>query len=201
MNLLSWITGIATNHDVLIYGFIVVLACFQGPVISLIGGFLLKAGALYFLPTYLCLMIGELAGDVMWYALGYRWGHPFIKRFGKYFSIDIQKVGTVQKIFHRYHNWILLASKLTTGLGFAPLVLFTAGLSKVSFRRYMALNGFGQIFWTAGLILVGFVLGDLYVAVGAKLDLVSIIATSIVVFLLLFGLGKYLGGRLLKRFS
>jgi membrane-associated protein len=200
MDLISWIIVVATNHDVLIYGFIFVLACVQGPIISLIGGFLLKAGVLYFLPTYLCLMAGELVGDVMWYWLGYRWGHPFIKYFGKYFSIDIKKVEAMKKVFQKYHNSILLASKLTTGLGFAPLVLFTAGLSKVSFRRYMALNGFGQIFWSAGLILVGFALGNLYIAVGAKLDLLSIIATSIVIFLLFLGFGKYLGRLFIDRF-
>lgn len=200
MNLASLVAAVAGNHDVLVYGLIVVLSFFWGPIISLMSGLLLKAGVLYFLPAYFCLMAGELLGDIAWYALGYRWGYSFIARFGKYFSIDIKKVEVVQKAFNKYHDSILFISKLTTGLGFAPVVLFTAGLSRVPFRRYMALNGFGQIFWTAGMLLIGFELGNLYTAVGAKLDLLSIAAIAIIIFLLLFGLGKYIGRRFIVRF-
>ncbi len=200
MDPILWIISIATNHDVLVYGLIFILTLVEGPIISLICGFLLKAGALYFIPAYLCVMTGDLSGDVIWYFLGRRWGYSFINRFGRYFSINIKKVETVQKVFSKYHDSILFVSKLTTGLGFAPVVLFTAGLSKVPFRRYMALNGFGQIFWTGGLLLIGFGLGNLYTAVGAKLDLLSIIAMSGIVFLLMFGLGKYLGKRFITNY-
>jgi membrane protein DedA with SNARE-associated domain len=201
MDPIALITTIATNHDVLVYGLIVIVTCVEGPIVSLICGFLLKAGVLYLIPAYLCLMAGDLAGDVIWYTLGYRFGYPFVKRLGKYFSLDIKKVETVQKMFNRYHNSILFISKLTTGLGFATVVLFTAGLSKVPFRRYMTLNAGGQIFWTGGLLLVGYELGNLYTSVGAKLDLLSIIATSIIIFLCIFGLGKYFSGRIIKKLS
>jgi membrane-associated protein len=200
MNLASFIASVAANHDFLIYALIVLLTCVEGPIICLICGFLLKAGILYFVPVYLCLMAGDLLGDVIWYTLGRRWGHSFVKRFGKYFSISIKKVEAVQKVFNRYHDSILFVSKLTTGLGFAPVVLFTAGLSKVPFRRYMALNAGGQIFWTGGLLLIGFALGNLYAAVGAQLNLLLIVATSIVIFLIMFGLGKYLGGRFISTY-
>jgi membrane protein DedA with SNARE-associated domain len=200
MDPISWIIAVATNHNILVYGLIIVLTCIEGPIISLVCGFLLKVGALYFIPAYLCLMAGDLAGDIIWYTIGHRWGYPFIYRFGRYFSLDIKKVETVQKVFRRYHDSILFISKLTTGLGFAPVILFTAGLSEVSFRRYMALNAAGQIFWTGGLLLIGFELGNLYTSVGAKLDLVSIIAMSIIVFLLMFGLGKYLGKRFITNY-
>ena len=201
MDPVSLIIAIATNHDVLIYGLIVILTCVEGPIISMISGFLLKAGILYLVPAYLCLMVGDLAGDVIWYTLGYRWGYPFIQRFGKYMSLDIKKVEMAQKMFRKYHDSILFISKLTTGLGFAPVILFTAGLSKVPFRRYLGLNAAGQIFWTGGLLLVGYLLGNLYIAVGAKLNLLSIISTSVMIFLCIFGLGKYFGGRFVRNFN
>ena len=201
MDLVALIIAIATNHDVLIYGLIVILTCIEGPIISMICGFLLKAGILYLIPAYLCLMVGDLAGDVIWYMLGYRWGYPFIQRFGKYMSLDIKKVDMAQKMFRKYHDSILFISKLTTGLGFAPVILFTAGLSKVPFRRYLKLNAAGQIFWTGGLLLVGYLLGNLYIAVGASLNVLSIISTSVIIFLCIFGLGKYFGKRFVNNFN
>ena len=104
----------------------------------------------------------ELVGDVGWYWVGYRYGERFIKRFGKYVSITDKHVEVVKKMFEKHHMKILTISKLTTGLGFAPIVLFTAGMSRVSFRKYIEVNVLWQFIWSILLLGIGYYFGNIY---------------------------------------
>ena len=125
---------------------------------DLIAGVLLKLEALKLVPTVIALAAGELGGDVLWYYLGRKYGESFIGRYGRYVGIKPHVVSRVKTLFADHHDIILFTSKLTAGFGFAVPVLFTAGLSRVPFRRYMMLNVAGQFLWTAGLLSIGYFL-------------------------------------------
>ncbi|HZS42966.1 MAG TPA: DedA family protein [Candidatus Paceibacterota bacterium] len=183
------------------YIIIVPIALFEGPLIMMLGGFLWRLGLFDFLPLYLALMLGDLLGDIFWYWLGHNFGHRFVRRFGHFFSITENAIATAERIFHQYKNKILTISKLTMGLGFAPVILFTAGLVKIPFRRYLALNVFGQFFWTAFLMVIGYYLGEGYARVNNWLGKISFIAIMILIFLILLGFSKYLKGRIVKKYS
>lgn len=166
-----------------------------GPIVSLSCGFLLRLGIVEWIPTFLALAAGELIGDVLWYYLGHRYGEQFVQRFGRYVGISPSMVLIVKELFNRYHDTILIASKLTAGLGFAVAVLFTAGLSRVPFRRYMMINIGGQIVLTSTLVTLGFYLGDIYLTVGGIFQKVSIFGITAFIFLCLFGFSHYLRKR------
>jgi membrane-associated protein len=183
------------------YIIIVPIALFEGPLIMMIGGFLLKLGYFNFWPLYLCLMLGDFIGDILWYFFGYHYGHKFIARFGKYFGITENAVNTIQNLFHRYKNHILVINKLTMGFGFATVTLFTAGLSRIPFKRYLLLNGIGQFFWTGFLMAIGFYLGTGYVMVNNALEKASFIAIIIVVFIALLGFGRYVKSRVVEKYT
>ncbi len=74
------------------YVLIVPVAIVGGPPFSILLGFIVRFSTLTFIPTYICLMLGELIGDAGWYWIGYRYGERFIKRFGKYVSITDKHV-------------------------------------------------------------------------------------------------------------
>jgi membrane protein DedA with SNARE-associated domain len=177
------------------YVLIIPTAWVLGPVISLMGGFLLRIGSFDFLPLYLSIMGAELLGDIMWYWIGYKYGNSFIHTFGSYFSITEEKVMHVRNLFNRHHDIILIISKLTMGFGFAPAVLFTAGLSRVSFRRYITINIVGQFFWTGGLIALGYYTGYLYFGVENIFARMSLIAFLVILVAGFIGLGRYLHKR------
>ncbi len=183
------------------YILIVPIALFEGPILMMVSGFLLKLGYFSFLPLYGLLMLGDLLGDVLWYSIGYFYGHAFIARFGKYVSITEEGVATVTKIFHRHHDKILIVSKITMGLGFALVTLVTAGMSKIPFRRYLTLNIIGQFFWTGALLAVGFFLGNFYLTMNTLLGDVSTFAAFIIVFACLVGFGKYIRSRMNETYS
>jgi len=142
----SWLITLATSHPYVIYGIIVVLACAEGPYLSMICGFFLRFGYFLFWPLYIALMVGDLIGDVIWYYIGRRYGHRFIKRFGKYFSITEENVGKVERVFHKYKHSILFVSKISNGFGFALVTLITAGMvARAHSGLYMLVNAIGQL--------------------------------------------------------
>src|SRR3954464_8070499 len=101
------------------YFLLLPIAVVEGPLVMMISGFFLKLGFLSFLPAYLLLVAGDFIGDILWYGVGYHFGHGFIKRFGKFFSINEKEVATIERLFHKHHNYILFISKITMGFGFA----------------------------------------------------------------------------------
>ncbi len=181
------------------YLIIIPVTIVEGPIVSFLSGFLVQLGVLNFFYAYICLMIGDLIGDVAWYWLGCKWGMPFIRKFGKYFSLSEEKIQPIHKLFHKYHTSVLFISKLATGFGFAPAVLFTAGMTRIPFSRYLTLNFFGQFIWTALLLFLGFFIGHLYESFNSILERVSIFVIVAACFFLIVGFGKYLRGRIINK--
>lgn len=182
----------------LIYGFIILVSSVEGPVLAMLCGFLVKLGDFPFIPVYVALMLGDLLGDTVWYGVGYHFGHPFIRRFGKYFSITENSVATVEKIFNKYKTRILIISKMTMGLGFALVTLITAGMVRIPFKKYFTLNLLGQFYWTGLLLLIGYLFGNLYRSVDGIFGKMSVTALIIIAVAALMGYGKFIRARMVK---
>ncbi len=188
----QFLIDLSTKHDILVYAFIVILACAEGPILSILFGLILKLGYFQFLPIYGCLMLGDLIGDTIWYYIGWKYGYRFVARFGKYFDIDEHKIAKVTAIFHHYKHRILLISKITNGFGFALVTLMTAGMVKVPFWKYLGINLAGQFVWTGLLLTVGYIFGDLYSRVDTLFGYASVSAGVVVVVVLFWQYRKYL---------
>ncbi len=184
-----------------VYGFIVIFASAEGPILSIIGGILLRMGYFSFFPLYGALMLGDLLGDTIWYYIGFRFGHGFVKRFGKYFSITEERIAKVEKIFHRYKSSILFISKISNGLGFALVTLITAGLVKIPFRRYMMINLSGQFIWSGLLIGAGYFFSHLYMQLDTLFGRLSVIGLFIILFFAFLGYRNYLKNRIENEIS
>ncbi|OGG76865.1 hypothetical protein A3B35_02115 [Candidatus Kaiserbacteria bacterium RIFCSPLOWO2_01_FULL_54_24] len=174
-------------------------AMLLGPIVSLVAGVLLRLDAVALIPTCLALAAGELGADVLWYWIGRRYGDSFVRRFGRYFGITERSIASATDLFSRHHDIIIFTSKLTAGLGFAMVILFTAGLSRVPFRRYMMLNIAGQFLWTAGLLSIGYFLGHIYLKVENTFEKVALFALVALVLVSLFGFSRYLRGGVHKK--
>lgn len=168
-----------------------------GPVVSLVAGVLLRLDVINLIPTVLALAAGELGADVLWYWLGQRYGDSFVRRYGRYVGITEGSIAYTKDLYSRHHDIIIFTSKLTSGLGFGSVIMFTAGLSHVPFRRYMTLNIAGQFLWTAGLLSIGYFLGHIFLKVGDIFEKIAISAFAILLLLSLIGFGRYLREHLL----
>jgi len=191
----QWLIQLVTVHPYVVYGTVIMLACAEGPILSMLFGVLLRMGYIKLVPIYVALMLGDLLGDVLWYEIGRHFGHPFIKRFGKYFNITESSVEKVTLIFHKYKHRILFISKVSNGFGFALVTLMTAGMAQIPFWRYLSINVVGQFVWTGFLLSVGYFFGHAYVLVDSVLWRLSIIALFIISLFALNGYKKYLAKR------
>lgn len=122
------------------YGMLIIapLAVLEGPVISVISGYLAKAGLVSLQLVFVVLLVGDLAGDVLLYVIG-RKGRaglalPWLTRFG----VTRRGLANVIRAFRKNDARILVLGKLTHSAGFA--VLLAAGMARMPFPRFMALN-------------------------------------------------------------
>lgn len=180
------------------YPALFVLAIFEGPVTIAAAGFLIKLGHFQLLPAYIALLLGDLVGDMGWYALGYHGAKRFIRRLGRYFGLSETGSERLAQRFRHHEGKILFLSKITMGFGLAVGVLFTAGMSKISFKKFVFLNFLGGLLWTAFLLFVGYSFGGVYQQISEGLRVASIIFFLIIVLILLKGYASYMKQRLLK---
>ncbi|HUC88694.1 MAG TPA: DedA family protein [Candidatus Paceibacterota bacterium] len=170
-------------------------AFFEGPVFMISGGFLWHIGQFKFFPMYMALVFGDFSADVMWYWVGYIGARPLVFKYGKYLGITPEIIDKVEQEFKKYHEKILIFSKLTMGFGFALAILIFSGIAKISFKKYAAINLIGGFVWVSFLITVGYIFGDVYGLIPASLKYIFILIMLVAVFLLLRKLKIYLAKR------
>ena len=193
--MLQWTIGFALDHNLLIYFLIIILACAEGPILSVVFGVLLRLGYLHFIPIYACLMLGDLIGDGIWYRIGRVYGHGFIARWGKYFDVTEEKVGKMTRLFHKYKHAVLFISKISNGFGFSLVTLMTAGVVRIPFGEYLSVNLLGQFVWTGILLAVGYFFSSAYIQVNNWAGRISLIVGIVLVCFALFRYVQYLRKR------
>lgn len=158
------------------YGLLWLGCYFEGTLVMLAGGTLLRLGQVSFWPLYAVFVSSDIAADITWYAIGYFGARAFVARWGYLVGVDTAVVEKSERLFHRYHTHILITSKLTMGFGLASGILLTAGMLRVSFKRFFAINFLGGLIWVLFLILMGYYFGNVIVLIPGKWQIVGIAA-------------------------
>ncbi len=149
----------------------------EGPIITVIAGYLCRLGFFYWPTAYLIVVGGDLAGDILYYLAG-RWGrYQFIEKWGHYLGIKAQKVKDMQKIFERHSANALFFGKFTLGIG--GVIILAAGASRVSFRKFIGYCTLGTLPKSALLMLIGAYFGYAYLAISKYFDYTAIITVAV----------------------
>ncbi len=183
--MMTWLTNLAINHTILVYFAIFITTIFEGPIVSVFSGIILKLGFVKLIPIVVTVIIGDLVGDIVWYVLGRNFGIQFVHKYGKYFNLHEDHIIKVSKVFNANKYKILLGSKLTSGLGFAPTILFLAGLSKIPFKNYFIINLVGQVIWSGLLLSTGFFFSHWYGTLNSTFQKISLISFVVIALILL----------------
>lgn len=177
-NIIFWIDS--SKYVLLFLGCIA-----EGPVMMLSAGFLYHLGQFDFWPMYFTLVLGDFTADIIWYSLGRYGTRATIFRYGHFFGLDQTSLEKVEGWFRKYHQKIIIISKLTTGFGFAVVILMVAGMFKVPFKHYVVLTLTGGFVWTAMLLTVGYFFGNIFLLIPGPL---KIIFLCIMLVLFVFGI-------------
>ena len=134
-------------------------AIVEGPIVSVLGGFLVSTGILNPYITYGLLILADLIGDTIYYSIGRFGGRPFIHKWGHFFGINEERLYKTETHFHHHAGKTLAVGKTQP---WGMFVLIASGLSKMSYIRFMWINLAVTIFKSFGLMLIGYYFGKSY---------------------------------------
>lgn len=170
----------------------------EGPVLMVACGFLIHLGVFDPVPLFLVILAGDLVGDIGWYYIGYYFAEPFMRKHGHFMSLTPEKFERIKGLFHKYHESILVFSKLTIGLGLALGTLIVAGATKIPFRKYMFLNFIGEGVLVAILLTIGYFFGELYKYVDDSLKVGFVVGVCVIAAVGIYGFVGYMKRRVAK---
>jgi len=138
------------------YWVLIPIAVIEGPAITMVAGALVAAGQMDGVTACILLVLADLVGDLLYYALG-RYGHgPLAGRLAKWLKVTPEKMAKLEQRF-RANDWKLILIGKTQGLG--SIILYFAGASRMPFGRYMMLNLLGTVPKVVIFELIGYFLG------------------------------------------
>lgn len=149
------------------------------------GGYLVHTGQTRLYPTIAVALLGVLAGDVLLYLAGRRFGPAVIRqrRFARWLSPE--RMERARRFFERWGGGAVFVGRFVMGLRAA--VFLTAGTLRMSFPRFFAINLAGALLSVPLLVWLGAQAGDRLAAVGDRIahgKLIALGAAILVVALL-----------------
>ena len=137
------------------------LACFEGPVVALLAGFLVSLGYLNPFISYIILVFGDIIPDGLYYLTG-RYGDPkkFIEKYGKHLGLKHSTFEAIEDLWHTHGKKTMLFTKFAYGLS-TPF-LISAGLVRLPVRRFFLYTISISMTQYIVLLVVGFYLGNSY---------------------------------------
>lgn len=155
-------TGQTIFHFLQNYGYwmMLPLMIIEGPVVTIIAAMLASLGAFNWLIVLLLSIVGDMVGDILLFAAGYRWGMGFVRGFGKYLGITPALVERMEIYFQNHGGKTIFAVKSTTGLCWATFV--AAGVVKMDFKKFVKYSFWGGVVWSGSLVAMGYFYGYLW---------------------------------------
>lgn len=167
------------------------LVVIEGPIVTLISGFLVSVKFMAFVPTYIVIVLGDLTGDLLYYFAGKM---SFRRLTEKIISKPIVE-RYKQKLLKRSKE-ILFFAKLSHFIG-GP-ILFLAGKIGVDIKEFIIFNFLATLPKSLIIILVGYYFGSAMNNYKGYLDLsfVALFVFSALLIFAYYALSKYSSRRL-----
>lgn len=157
------------------YGYFILfpLAAIEGPIVSLIVGFLIYLGYLKFLPSYAILLLGDLIPDTVYYYIG-RFGNrrKIMEKYGS-------RLNLIEKLWREHGKKTMFFSKLAYGL--SGLFLISAGLVKMPFRKFISYAFPVTLFQYGVIMMIGYFLGHSYQIAERYIQYAYVIVAAILI--------------------
>ncbi len=140
------------------YAVLFPIAFLEGPILSVMVGFLVSAGFIKLLPSFGILMFADVVRDVASYYVGKLWHPKFaVTKLGK-------RMAGMNRLWHEHTFKAMMLAKWSYGLSF-PL-LISAGLAKVPIRSFVVSALVATTLQYAVLMAVGYYFGESYEVIG-----------------------------------
>ncbi len=131
------------------------IAVVEGPIISIISGFLVSRGQLSLLPALFVVFFGDLISDIVFYMVG-RGGRHALQHV-KFLRVTDEHLEKIENRYH-LHPWkTMIVAKVAYGLGSA--FMFAAGAVRMSWGRFLEYVVSLNFIRSAVLLYIGYYFG------------------------------------------
>lgn len=160
-NAISWMTQ---------YGYSVLfpITIIEGPIITIIAGFMAAQGFLNIFIVYAVVVVGDVAGDAIYYAIGKWGGLKFVNRWGKFLGLTAEKLIDLENHFATHSGKTLIFGKLSHAIG-AP-ILVAAGMAKIPFLKFINFNFWATLPKSLLLVAIGYYFGQAYAQINRYIN-------------------------------
>ncbi len=151
-------------------------ACIPIPseIIMPFSGFLASTGKLSLWGITLAAALGNLAGAVVTYGIGYYGGRPFVMKYGKYFFVREHELRKAEKFFAKWGDFSVFLSRNLPVI--RTFISLPAGVAEMPFIKFAVYSFLGSLPWCFALAYLGFLLGNNWLVIreyGHYLDLAA----------------------------
>lgn len=163
------------------YGYFILfpISVIEGPIVTIIAGFLSSLGIMNVFIAYAVVMAGDVVGDSGLYWIG-RSGSAF---FSRYFKKQHEKMERVKEYFKTHERKAIVLLKLFHGIGITGLL--AAGSLKVPYKHYITICFLTTAAQSVVLIIIGVLFGHAYIQLNRYLNYYAA-ATIVVGFIIIF---------------
>lgn len=146
-------------HLIHIWGYplMFVLMIIEGPFATMIAAFLSSQGYFNVGIVFILSVMGDIAGDVGLYHIGYFGGPHIIEKTRKFLKISNSVVEKLRDKFHQNSGRLIFYVKSTTGLAYITFTL--AGALRMKLAKFLKFSFLGGLVWSSLLVLIGYFFG------------------------------------------
>jgi membrane protein DedA with SNARE-associated domain len=174
------------------YGYVAVFvfAVVEGPIVTILAAFLASRGVFSVVGIYVTVVLGDLVGDAIFYAIG-RWCLGKLPWFsgsrGRTLKGRVDQIGAKLR---EQPGRVLLFGKLTHSAGFA--VLLAAGAARTRFGEFLIYNLLGTLPKSAAFVVVGYYFGRSYQAIDSEMERIGLVVFVLVAAVIAFVLHRWM---------
>jgi membrane protein DedA with SNARE-associated domain len=129
-----------------------------GETVLLAGGFFARQGSLSLGWVLAAAFLAAIAGDNTGYWIGRRGGRGLVERHGRWVGLTAARLASIEGFFNRHGAKTILIARFLSGVrAIAPLF---AGISRIPWRRFAAVDAAACLLWATAVGLVGYAFGE-----------------------------------------
>jgi membrane protein DedA with SNARE-associated domain len=151
-------------HPALVYGVVVLWLSLESsgvPIpneaILLFGGYLASTGQVNPLLGAAAGLAGSIIGASFSYWIGYRFGYPGVRRFGRYIFLTPHRLEAAEGWFHHRGRLTIFLARLTPVV--RTVISYPAGIARMPYRPFIVATIGGAAIWCAFIVAVGDAVG------------------------------------------
>lgn len=161
------------------YVFVFVGAVIEGETVLLLSSFAASLGYLNIWAVLGLVFLGEVIADACWYWVGRLAKENVLHRIERWFKVSPALLARLEHYFEHHSAKILIGFKFVVGLRLATLI--AAGIARMPFRKFLALNIFSIALWTLLFGGIGYFFGENYKRISATFEQVGIVFVLLII--------------------